>query len=180
MRAVRKLREDFPDKVIVADLKTLSNSSEEVAIAALAGADIVGISGASDDKEIGKAVGQAKKMSVRIMADLIAISDPVSRAIELENLGADVLEFHISIDKQLRSDYAKVPFPLVKEVCDSIKIPVAVAGGMKVETAPLAVKSGAKIVVVGGGITHAADPKSATENIKRAIRSASPNWGKDG
>ena len=50
-----------------------------------------------------------------------------------------------------------------------MQIPVAVAGGMKVDTAPLAVKSGAKIVVVGGAITHAADPKASTKNIKGAI-----------
>ena len=169
MLAVRELRKKFPDKIIVADLKTLSNAAEEVEIAALAGADVVGISGASDDSEIVKAVEHARKMGVHIMADLIAISDPVARARELESFGADILEFHISIDRQLRSDYAKIPFPLVKKVCDSVQIPVAVAGGMKVETAPLAVKSGAKIVVVGGGITHAADPKASTENIKGAM-----------
>ncbi len=169
-KAVRELRKKFPGKILVADLKTLANSAEEVAIAALAGADIVGISGSSDDLEIAKAVEQAKKMGVHIMADLIAISNPVSRAAELERLGADILEFHISIDKQLSKEYAGYPFPLVEEVCDSVQIPVAVAGGMRAKTAPLAVKSGAKIVVVGGGITHVADPKAATENIKQAMK----------
>ena len=110
MLAVRELRKKFPDKIIVADLKTLSNGVEEVKIAALAGADVIGISGASDNSEIINAIEQARKMGVYIMADLIAISDPVARARELEDLGADILEFHISIDKQLRSDYAKIPF----------------------------------------------------------------------
>ena len=169
VEAVRELRKMFPDGILIADLKTLSNSAEEVGIAAQAGADIVGISGASNDSEIEMAVEKAREIGVYIMADLIALADPVSRARELEKLGADILEFHISIDKQLRSDYAKIPFPLVREVCDSVHIPVAVAGGMKAGTAPLALKSGAKVVVVGGGITHAADPKAATEHIKRAM-----------
>jgi aldehyde:ferredoxin oxidoreductase len=169
VKAVRELRNRFPDKVIISDLKTLKGAKSEVNLAISAGADIIGISGASANEEIVDAVKEAEKLGVLIMADLIAIDDPVSRAKELESIGVDLLEFHIAIDKQMRSDYEKIPFPLVKKVCDVVRIPVAVAGGMKIETAPLAVKSGAKIVVVGGGITHAADPKSAAHNIKKAM-----------
>ena len=167
VKAVKALRERFPQKNIVADLKTLSNSSDEVTIAANAGADIVGISGASCDEEIVKAVESAKRTGSYIMADLIAMDNPVSRGVELEALGVDMLEFHISIDKQLRNE--SIPFSLVKDLCDSVRIPVAVAGGMKEETAPLALRSGARIVVVGGGITHAADPECATRGIKGAM-----------
>ncbi|RLF60331.1 MAG: aldehyde ferredoxin oxidoreductase [Thermoplasmata archaeon] len=169
MHAVRKLRELFPEKTIVADLKTMDTGFLEVEMAAQAGADIVGIAGAANNATISDAVGAGRKYDVEIMADLINIGDVEKRAKELEKLGVDYIEFHISIDEQLRSGNEKVPFPLVKKVVDSVNIPVAVAGGLRADTAPLALKSGAKIIVVGGAITRAADPEKATRLILKSI-----------
>ncbi len=169
MEAVRRMRELFPNKIIVADLKTMDTGFLEVELAAQAGADIIGIAGAAGDHTIADAVGAGKKFGVKIMADLISIKDPVKRAVELEKLGVDYLEFHISVDEQMRSGNAKIPFPLVQSVVEAVKIPVAVAGGMRVDTAPLAIKSGAKIAVVGGSITRAGDAEAATRAILKAI-----------
>jgi len=169
MEAVRMLRSEHPKSTIVADLKTLSCGSKEVEIAARAGADIIGICGASKDNVLKDAISMAKKCGVKIMADLISIKDPVKRAKELEDMGADYIEFHISVDEQMRSSNAKIPFPLVEKVSKVITIPMGVAGGMRVDTAPLAIKSGAKLAVVGGSITRAADPKKATQVILKAI-----------
>ncbi|MFH1432770.1 MAG: orotidine 5'-phosphate decarboxylase / HUMPS family protein [archaeon] len=169
MDAVREIRKEHPDCTIVADLKTLRNGGKEVAIAARAGADIIGICGASENSIIKDAIRAAKDYNVKIMADLIAIKDPVARAKELEDMGADYIEFHISVDEQMRSGNAKIPFPLVESVAKAITIPMGVAGGMRADTAPLAIKSGAKIAVVGGSITRAADPKKASIVILKAI-----------
>lgn len=169
MQTVRELRRAHPDKTIVADLKTLAAGYEEVKLAAEAGADIVGVCGASPDFVIKDAVRAAREFGIKIMADLISIQDHVSRSIELEKMGADYLEFHISVDEQLRSGNAKIPFPLVSKVVENVTIPVGVAGGMRADTAPLAISSGAKLAVVGGSITRAADPEKATEVILEAI-----------
>jgi len=169
MEAVRRIRELFPNKIIVADLKTMDTGFMEVELAAQAGADIIGVAGAAGDHTIADAVGAGKKFGVKIMADLISIKDPVKRAVELEKLGVDYLEFHISVDEQLRAGNTKIPFPLVQKVVEAVKIPVAVAGGMRVDTVPLAIKSGAKIAVVGGAITRAGDAESATRAILKAM-----------
>ena len=169
MRAVREIRKLFPEKIIIADLKTMDTGFLEVEMAALAGADIVGIAGAASDATILDALGAGRKYNVKIMADLINVKDVVKRAKELEKLGVDYLEFHISIDEQLRSGDEKIPFPLVKKVVENVGIPVAVAGGLRADTVALAVKSGAKIVVVGGAITRSANPENATRRILRAI-----------
>ena len=169
MEAVRQLRERFPWKTIVADLKTMDTGWLETEIAAQAGADIVGIAGAAGDHTIKDAVGASKRYGVQIMVDLISVRDPVKRAIELERMGVHCLEFHISIDEQLRSGDQKIPFPLVRRVVEAVSIPVAVAGGLRVDTVPLAIRSGAKIAVVGGGITRAASPEGATKAILRAM-----------
>ena len=169
MEAVRKLRIQHPKSTIVADLKTLCYGSKEVAIAARAGADIIGICGASEDKIILDAIQTAKEYNVRIMADLISIKDPVKRAKELEDMGADYIEFHISVDDQMRSSDAKIPFPLVEQVSKVLTIPMGVAGGMRADTAPLAIKSGAKVAVVGGAITRAANPEKASLLLLKAM-----------
>ncbi len=169
MDAVRQIRAEHPNSTIVADLKTLSNGGKEVEIAARAGADIIGICGASDDAVIRDAIRMAGKYNVKIMADLISIKESVKRSKELEDMGADYIEFHISVDEQMRSGNAKIPFPLVEKVSRAISIPMGVAGGMRADTAPLAIKSGAKLAVVGGSITRAADPKRATMVILKAI-----------
>ncbi|MCK4551089.1 MAG: orotidine 5'-phosphate decarboxylase, partial [Candidatus Aenigmarchaeota archaeon] len=57
----------------------------------------------------------------------------------------------------------------VSKVVENVAIPVGVAGGMRADTAPLAISSGAKLAVVGGSITRAADPEKATVVILEAI-----------
>lgn len=169
IQAVRQIRKEHPTSTIVADLKTLRNGAKEVEVAARAGADIIGICGASEDCIIKEAIAKAKEYNVKIMADLISIKDHAKRAKDLEDMGADYIEFHISVDEQMRSGNAKIPFPLVVDVSKQITIPMGVAGGMRADTAPLAIKSGAKIAVVGGSITRAADPKRASMVILKAI-----------
>lgn len=169
MGCIRELRNRYPGKVIVADLKTMDTGFLEVEMAARAGADVVSIAGAAGDHTIVDAVGAGRKYGVKIMADLISVQDPVRRAVELEKLGVDYLEFHVSVDEQLRSGDAKIPFPQLKKVAEAVSIPVAVAGGLRVDTAPLAVKSGARIAVVGGAITRSANPKNATIAFLKAI-----------
>ncbi len=169
MESVRKLRQIFPQKTIIADLKTMDASYLETEMAALAGADIVCILGIAPDSTINDAVGAGKKFGVKIFADLIGIEDPVKRAIDLEKLGVDIIGLHIGIDQQLRSGFDKIPFPTLKKLRETIKIPIAVAGGLKAETIPKAVECGADIIIVGSAITRSADPQQATQRLKEVI-----------
>ncbi len=162
---IRKLRQIVPNKTIVADLKTLDTGYLEVELAALAGADIVCIAGIADDFTIRDAIGAGKKYNVKIMTDLISVKEPIKRGLELEKLGVDYIEYHISVDKQLRADYKKIPFPEVKKLSEVINIPIALAGGLRADTAKFAIQSGAKIIVVGSAITCSGNPKEAVKNI---------------
>ncbi|UCG03184.1 MAG: orotidine 5'-phosphate decarboxylase [Candidatus Heimdallarchaeota archaeon] len=169
IESVSKLRQLFPHKTIVADLKTMDASYLETEMAALAGADIVCILGIAPDSTIKDAVGAGKKFGVKIFADLIGIKDPINRAIDLEKLGVDIIGLHIGIDQQLRSDFDKIPFPTLKRLREIIKIPIAVAGGLKAETIPKAIECGADIIIVGSAITRSANPQQATLHLKNVI-----------
>lgn len=164
--AVRRLRELFPDAVIVADMKIMDAGRIEVESAAKAGANIVDVLGAASDATIRECVLAGKNYGAKIVVDMIAVADPVARAKKAEELGADIVTVHCAIDEQMEG---KDPFEILRAVAGELSIPVGVAGGINSETAAAAIEAGASIVIVGGAITKAKDPKKAASDIKRAI-----------
>lgn len=164
---LRALKREFPDRVIVADMKTMDVGGFEVEIAAKAGADIVTVMGLSDDGTISEAVLTGRKYGTKIMVDLMNVEDKVKRAKEVEALGASYVCLHVGIDEQMRG--GKSPLEVVKAVSAVTNIPVAVAGGITSETAASFLKAGASIIIVGGGIIKAEDVRAAAKRIKEAI-----------
>ena len=163
---VRKLKETFPKKTIVADMKTMDTGALETEIAAKAGADVVCILAASDDSTIIDAIKSARKYGVKIMADLIGVKDKIKRAKQMESIGVDYLCIHVGIDQQMRGEK---PTDILSTVVKNTSIPIAAAGGINSETTAEIVKAGASIVIVGGAITKAKDVTKATQIIKKAI-----------
>ena len=166
MEVVRKLKETFPDKTLVADMKTMDTGAFETEMAAKAGADVVCILAASDDSTMKDALKSARKYGTKIMADLIGVEDKVKRAKELEKIGVDYLCMHVGIDEQMMG---KKPVEILTKVVKNTDIPLAVAGGINSETAVDVVNAGASIVIVGGAITKAKDVTKATNQMKKAI-----------
>jgi 3-hexulose-6-phosphate synthase/6-phospho-3-hexuloisomerase len=168
MEAIRALKERFPDHDVVADLKVLDTGFHCVEMCARAGADIVGIAGVATNYTVMSAVEAAKDYDVDIVADLIALKDPMKRAKELIPLGVDYLEFHLSIDER---EYARrsFPFDTVKKL-SKLSLPLAVAGGLDDETAPRVVENGAKVVIVGGYITKSESPRERAQSVVEAIK----------
>ena len=172
LRAVREFRRRFPGAVVVADLKTMDTGWLEVELAAEAGADVVCVLGVSDDYTISDAVGAGRKYGVKVMCDLINVSDPVARAKEVERLGVDYVCIHTGISAQMREREVDQRLSEVRRVVESVKIPVAVAGGVRLEMIPKLVQAGCGIIIVGGAITKASDPAQATRSMLRAIEEA--------
>ncbi len=167
MDAIRKLREEFPEKKLIADMKTMDVGGVEVEMAAKAGADIIGILGAADDETLKEGIRAARNYDSEVFADLIRVEDQVKRAEEVTELGVDYIGVHIGIDAQMRGEE---PGELVEKVSNATSLPVAAAGGLNSETAPEMVKRGAEIIIVGGSIIKAKDVKQAAKNVKKAIR----------
>ncbi len=166
MEIVRKLKETYPDKTLVADMKTMDTGAFETEMAAKAGADVVCVLAVSDDSTILEALKSARKYGVKLMVDLIGVKDEVKRAMELEKMGVNYLCIHVGIDEQMTG---KTPFSTLSNLVKNTNVPIAVAGGINSETAADIVNAGASIVIVGGAITKAKDVKNATEQIKKSI-----------
>ena len=166
LHAVRELRKLFPDSTIVADMKIMDAGRTEVETAAKAGANIVDVLGASSDATIRECIQAGKNYGAKIVVDMIAVDDVLSRAKQVEDFGADYVSVHCAIDEQMEG---KDPFDVLRQVSEALSIPVAVAGGINSETAARAVEAGAAIVIVGGAITKAMDPEQAAREIRQGL-----------
>jgi 3-hexulose-6-phosphate synthase/6-phospho-3-hexuloisomerase len=168
LNAVRALKKEFPDKTIVADLKTMDAGRAEVEMASKAGASVVMVMGLASDSTIRECVEAGENFACMIGVDLLNVPDPAKRAAEVAAMGVHHVGVHLAIDDQMAG---KDPFDLLERVSRAVSIPVAIAGGINSETAARAVQSGASILIVGGAITKDKDPKKAAATIKKAMLS---------
>jgi 3-hexulose-6-phosphate synthase/6-phospho-3-hexuloisomerase len=168
LEAVRQMKRNWPDNVILADLKTMDAGRFEMESAAKAGARIAGVLGAASDATINECIEVARNYGLEVIVDMIEVPDPVERARQAEAMGADYIGIHTAIDQQMRGE---TPFEILTQVKEAVSIPVSVAGGINSETAAEAARAGADIVVVGGAIIKAADAEQAAREIRQAIDS---------
>jgi aldehyde:ferredoxin oxidoreductase len=170
LRVVKEFRRVCPNASILADLKTFDTGWLETELAVENGADIVTVMGATDDYTIKDAVGAARKYGVKVMVDLMNLKDPLARAIEVEKLGVDIVCMHVGISAQAREREIDQKVALVENLVKSVKVTVAVAGGIKLEVIPQMVRAGASQLIVGGAITKSASPEEATKRFVDLIR----------
>ncbi|HNQ35666.1 MAG TPA: orotidine 5'-phosphate decarboxylase, partial [bacterium] len=169
--SVRKLRELFPGKTIVADLKTFDAGRLEVEMAAKAGAGIVCVLGNAPDATLKECVLAGRNYGARIMADLLGVESVEARAVELVGFGIDYLNVHLGIDEQMQG---RQSFDLIRRLARRVEAPLAAAGGLNTETAVQALKAGASIFIVGGAITKSPDAAAATRLFKKALKEKRP------
>jgi len=168
---IRKLKELYPDKKIIADMKIMDTGRIEAEMAFKAGANVVVVMGNASDGTIKECVEACKNYGGEVMVDLMEEAANIKRAKEVEKLGVDYIGIHIPIDQQMTG---KISFEFLKEVSEKVKIPVAIAGGLNSENVVDAVKSGASILIIGGAITKSSDVKKAVSDIKKAIETKIP------
>ncbi|MFP4433669.1 MAG: 3-hexulose-6-phosphate synthase [Phycisphaerae bacterium] len=164
--AVRALREAFPDIPIVADMKTMDAGKIEAESASRAGASIVTVLGAAGDSTLRECVETGRKFGLKVAVDLLGVHDARALASKAAEIGVDWLDVHCAIDAQMEG---ADPLGLLKELRSETELTLAVAGGINSETAADAANAGADVIIVGGAITKASDPRAATEQIRRAI-----------
>jgi bifunctional enzyme Fae/Hps len=167
MDVISQLREVRPDAFIVADLKTLDTGNLEARMVADATADAIVISALAPVSTLHKAIEEAHKTGIYAVMDTLNCLDPVTVLSELKKMGSlpDVVELHRGIDVE-DTEHAWGSIDDIKAFStESHKILVAVAGGIRIDTMPLALKAGADILVVGRAITNAKDVRQVAEKF---------------
>jgi 3-hexulose-6-phosphate synthase len=167
LKAVKEMKNAFPNLTVLADLKIMDAAGYEVSQASEAGADIITILGAAEDQSIKGAVEEAKKRGKQILADMIAVKDIETRAKELDELGVDYICVHTGYDLQAVGKNSFEDLATIKSVVKNTK--TAVAGGIKLETLPEVIKQKPDLVIVGGGIATQDDKHAAAKSIKELI-----------
>ena len=168
---VGKIKEIKPETFVVADLKTLDTGNLETRMVSDAGADAVVISGLAPLRTIEKAIEEAKKTGIYSSIDMLNVTNPIERLSELSvgGLMPDVVELHRAIDvEELGEKHAWGNIEEIKRIGG--KILVAVAGGIREENAPEAIKGGADILIVGRGITNARDVEGVARRFLRLMK----------
>lgn len=168
LRAVKAMKEAFPNLTVLADLKIMDAAGYEVSQAVASGADIITILGAAEDASIMGAVEEAKKHGKQILVDMIAVKDIATRAKELDELGVDYICVHTGYDLQAEGQNSFKDLATIKSVVKNAK--TAVAGGIKLETLPEVIKAQPDLVIVGGGITGQEDIKAVAAQMQKMIK----------
>ena len=162
VRVARLLKALPGSRPVVADMKTMDTGALEVSMAAEAGADATTVLAATDDATIRSAVEEAEQRGIVLMGDLINVKDPVREAERLSKLGVHIAIMHVGIDVQRRLGLtASKVLELIGRVAEAFNGPIAVAGGIKPNESGKIAEAGASIIIIGGGITKARDPRAA-------------------
>lgn len=168
LKAVKELKEAFPNLQVLADLKTMDAAAYEVQKASEAKADIITILGVAEDESIKGAVEEAKKQGKEVLVDLIAVKDIETRAKELDALGVDYICVHTGYDLQAVGKNSFADLQTIKNVVKNAK--TAIAGGIKLDTLPEVIKVQPDLVIVGGGIANQEDKKAAAAKMQEMIQ----------
>ncbi|WP_332696726.1 3-hexulose-6-phosphate synthase [Halalkalibacter lacteus] len=165
MSIVREVKKQFPDKIVVADMKTCDAGKFEAAQAFEAGADITTVMAFSANKTIIDTLKVAKQYEKRIMIDLLGVIDP-NRISELKELGVDLVSLHYGKDMQVDGEIHTDLFSLLD---GHSSFEVAVAGGINLESLPAILEKKPNTIIVGSAITKA-DSKLVAEKMKGMVK----------
>lgn len=148
LHAVRKLRDRFPDKPIVADLKTMDGGYLEAEMMAKAGATHVVVMGVAHPATIRAVIKAARDYGIEVMGDIMAAADKVECAKMLEENGVDYIIVHTGFDER-GEDPERSPYDHLEAVVHAVSIPVQAVGGLSIDQAAEMPSKGAPIVVIG-------------------------------
>ena len=170
MAAVRALKERFPEKLVLADMKIMDSGALETEEAMDAGADYVTVLGVSEDATVKNCLEAAARYGREVVVDMICVPDLPGRIRALEALGVQSLAVHTGVDQQAAGRTPLDDLRLMTACAKRAKI--SVAGGIRPETVAEYAACGPEVVIVGGGILHAPDPVAAAAAIARQLRAS--------
>ena len=167
---VKELRQRFPDKLLLVDLKTMDAGEYEAGAFYEAGADICTVLGVSGLATIGGVIKAAKKHGAEVQVDLINVPDKAECARESVKLGAQIVGIHTGLDAQAAG---QTPFADLNDIARlGLGVRISVAGGIKQSTVQQVVEAGANIIVVGAAIYGAPSPAEAAREIRELVDAA--------
>jgi 3-hexulose-6-phosphate synthase len=162
---IEDIKKQFPEKIIVSDMKTCDAGKHEAKQAFEAGADITTVMAYADNQTIIDMLAVAEKHNKRVMVDLLGVKNN-TRVEELKALNVDLVSLHVGKDMQQNTQLHADVFDLVKGIED---LEVAIAGGINLASLEEVMAKGPNVLIVGSTITSAANPGDIAKQMKGMI-----------
>jgi len=168
LKLVRELKNRYPSKTILADVKLLAGAKYISEACFKAGADVIVTQAVADDSVIETSIRVAKKYNGKVMIDLMGIKreDKIKRAKETVKMGAAIICLH-SDTPVFTNDAVYVE--TLTQLQEEVSVPIAVAGGINLQNIGLLLNYKPSIFILGSSITKAEDPRKAAETFSRKI-----------
>ncbi|WP_040205788.1 3-hexulose-6-phosphate synthase [Neobacillus jeddahensis] len=163
--SIQELKQAFPDKTIVADIKTIDNARYEFELCFKSGADVATVMGVSPLVTIDACMEVAQRYNKKVMIDLLNTSAEQKKAL-LKYEDAIFCD-HVSKDEQEEAG-SQNRGTARNELVDFSAVQVAVAGGITLESiGRLRETLHPAVVIIGSAITKASSPNEAAAQFKQ-------------
>lgn len=167
--AVKKFKEKFSNKIILADAKIADQGKEAIRLFAAAGADwITVLSGAGKDL-IHACSTTAHEAGKKVMLDLIDATSLGQAALEAKSLGADALLFHTHSKEDEQLLFAD-RWEMVK---GNTQLPIFITTNITRENMNEILSINASGVVIGKAIVGAANPQEEANYFSNLLKYSS-------
>ena len=159
--SIRRIRKEFPKKIILADIKTVDEAEYEFEAVYNAGADIATVLGGASLETIRICKSVANKYNKDYLIDLIEVSKEKREA--LKEFSDAILCIHLPSDNEGNSLEN-----LINSTIGSLRgfNRLAVAGGVSKDSINTIKKAKFHIAIVGGAITKSENIKEAAKTFK--------------
>ncbi|SEP84955.1 3-hexulose-6-phosphate synthase [Virgibacillus subterraneus] len=164
MSIVQEMKEMYPEKEILADMKTCDAGKHETHQAFEAGADYTTVMGFSADKTIIDSLQVAEEHRKHIVVDLLGITTK-DRILELKEIGVKAVSMHIGKDMQ-----GETSLEILENYQDVLEgFTIFVAGGIDPECVQYFSKLNPNVYIIGSYITGSLNPEQAAKNMQEVI-----------
>lgn len=165
LESVRRIKSEFPDKTILADIKTVDEAEYEFEAVYNAGADIATVLGGASLGTIKICQRVAKKHNKDYLIDLLETSKEKQEL--LKEFSDGILCVHLPSDKG-----GNGLEELINETLENLKdFPrLSVAGGVNVLNIDTIKKANFNIAIVGGAITKSENIAETAKHFKMLMK----------
>jgi 3-hexulose-6-phosphate synthase len=175
IRVIETLKNAFPDKLVLADTKTIDLGQLEARMVFEAGADMMSVCAAASDATIELAIREARWWGKKVLLDLIGTEASYRQIKRLSYFQPDYITIHSGVDEWRMENTL---FDKVEIISQISPIPLAIAGGIQLDDIPYLLVFQPAIIIVGTAITTSSQPQTAARHFWESIHEP-PFMGRD-